>query len=130
MRKNNKPPLIAVVVDEAALRQATESLLRSAGFTAECFASAVELLQSDCVKRASCLILDVHLPGMSGLELQQILVAQGSHIPIIFVTAQDDADGSLQAQALQAGALAFLRKPFDEEDLLRALRCARPQSTE
>ena len=130
MRGNYTPQLIAVVDDEAALREAIRSLLRSAGFNAQCFASAVEFLRGDSVKRAACLILDVHLPGMSGLELQQLMVAQGSRIPIVFITGQDDANGSLQAQALQAGAVAFLRKPFHEEDLLDALRHVLPPSTE
>ena len=130
MRRNCTPQLIAVVDDEAALRQAIRSVLRSAGFSAECFASPAELLRSDSVKRAACLILDVHLPGMSGLELQQLMVAQGWRIPIVFITGQDDANGSLQAQALQAGAVAFLRKPFHEEDLLQALKQVLPPSTE
>jgi FixJ family two-component response regulator len=130
MRGNCTPQLIAVVDDEAALRQAIRSLLRSAGFNAQCFASAAELLRADSVKRAACLILDVHLPGMSGLELQQLLVAQGARIPVIFITGQDDANGSLQARALQAGAVAFLRKPFLEEDLLHALQQVLPPSTE
>jgi len=66
----------------------------------------------------------VRLPGMSGLELQQHLAADGIHVPIVFITAQEDSDGQMRAQALRSGALAFLRKPFNDEDLLNAVRSA------
>ena len=116
--------MIAVVDDEAALCEALESLLRSAGFSPMTFPSAEAFLASEHGKGAGCLILDVRLPGMSGLELQQHLANSGSQIPIVFITAQEDGDGQLQAQALRGGALACLRKPFDDEDLLRALQSA------
>ena len=115
---------VAIVDDEAALREATDSLLRSAGFRAESFASAEDFLRSKRRDSASCLILDVRLPGMSGLELQRHLAGNGFQIPIVFITAHEDSDGKIQAQALRAGALAFLRKPFDDEELLSGVRSA------
>ena len=124
MRTEEHEFVIAVVDDEAALREALESLLRSAGFKALTFASAEEFLASERGKGAACLILDVRLPGMSGLELQLHLAKSSSQIPIVFITAQEDADGRLLAQALRGGALACLRKPFDDEDLLRAVQSA------
>src|SRR4051812_21096983 len=124
MRTNKMPPLIAVVDDEAAVREATESVLRSAGLRAETFASAMAFLESDCARRARCLVLDVRLPGMSGLDLQKALGERASRIPIVFITAQDDAGGLLHAQALRAGALDFLHKPFHDEHLLDAIHRA------
>ena len=121
-RRNNG--LVAIVDDDLAVREATESLLRSAGFKAEKFASAEEFLQFSGQDRACCLILDVGLPGMSGLELQRVLAHNGFRIPIVFITACNNSDDRIQAQALRAGALAFLRKPFDDEDLLNAVRSA------
>jgi len=124
MRTEEHDLVIAVVDDEAALREALESLLRSAGFKALTFPSAEEFLASDCGKRAGCLILDVRLPGMSGPELQRHLAKSGSRIPIVFITAQEDRDGELCAQVLRQGALACLRKPFGDEDLLNAVESA------
>lgn len=120
----SQPQLVAIVDDEEALREATESLLRAAGYAAESFASAEEFLRSPCRRRAGCLILDVRLPGMSGLELQRVLACSGSPIPTILITAQEDSSGQLQAQALRAGALAFLRKPFGDEDVFAAIEVA------
>jgi len=116
--------VIAIVDDQAALREATENLLKSAGLKAVSFASAEDFLQATPLDGAGCLILDVRLPGMSGLELQQRLAADGIHVPIVFITAQEDSDGQMRAQALRSGALAFLRKPFNDEDLLNAVRSA------
>jgi FixJ family two-component response regulator len=116
--------VIAIVDDQAALREATENLLKSAGLKAVSFASAEDLLQARALDGAGCLILDVRLLGMSGLELQQHLAADGIHVPIVFITAQEDGDGRMRAQALRSGALAFLRKPFSDEDLLNAVRSA------
>jgi FixJ family two-component response regulator len=127
MRNERKAPLVAIVDDEAAVREATDSLMRSAGFAVECFASASAFLRSGCAARARCVILDVHLPRMSGLELQRVLANNGQHIPVVFVTAQEDTAGHLQAQALRAGALDFLHKPFDDEALLNAVRRALDQ---
>jgi FixJ family two-component response regulator len=116
--------VIAIVDDQAALREATENLLKSAGLKAVSFASAEDFLQATPLDGAGCLILDVRLPGMSGLELQQRLAADGIHVPIVFITAQEDSDGQMRARALRSGALAFLRKPFSDEDLLNAVRSA------
>ena len=131
MRNSSRPVrtpgeqlVIAIVDDQAALREATENLLKSAGLKAVSFASAEDFLQAATLDGAGCLILDVRLPGMSGLELQQHLAADGIHVPIVFITAQEDSDGRMRAQALRSGALAFLRKPFNDEDLLNAVRSA------
>ena len=131
MRNSSRPVrtpgeqlVIAIVDDQAALREATENLLKSAGLKAVSFASAEDFLQATPLNGAGCLILDVRLPGMSGLELQQHLAADGIHVPIVFITAQEDSDGQMRAQALRSGALAFLRKPFNDEDLLNAVRSA------
>jgi FixJ family two-component response regulator len=109
---------VAVVDDEAALREATESLLRSAGYAARGFSSAEEFLQSRYRDDAGCVVLDIGLPGISGIELQKRL--SGS-VHIVFVSGADDGDGRMQAQALRSGAIAFLRKPFSDCDLLRAI---------
>ena len=124
VRTSGEQLVIAIVDDQAALREATENLLKSAGLKAVSFASAEDFLQAAPLDGAGCLILDVHLPGMSGLELQQHLAADGIHVPIVFITAQEDGDGQMRAQALRSGALAFLRKPFNDEDLLNAVRSA------
>jgi FixJ family two-component response regulator len=115
---------IAIVDDELAVREATEGLLKSVGFRAMGFASAEDLLESQDCHQASCLILDVQLPGMSGLDLQRHLAGKGLHIPVVFITAQEDSKGQMQAQALQAGALAFLQKPFRDTELLGAIKSA------
>jgi FixJ family two-component response regulator len=119
-RKPSVSP-VAVVEDDDAVREATESLLRSAGFDVEEFATAEAFLRSGCLQRAACLVLDVRLPGMSGLELQRYLAAIDFRIPIVFVTAQPDGEGRLRSRALRAGALAFLTKPFGARELLAAV---------
>ncbi len=122
-RENLSPmPVIAIVDDDESVREAVESLLKSVGFRTEAFASAEEFLHSGHHQETRCLILDLRMPGMSGLELQRRLVAAGSSISIIFITAHGDEEA--RAQALGAGAVAFLRKPFSEEALLRALQAA------
>jgi FixJ family two-component response regulator len=113
-------PLISVVDDDESVREALESLLRSAGFKAEVFASAEQFLRSDRAREVDCLIVDVRMPGMNGLELQRQLAADGSRVPIIFITAHGDEIA--RAQALRAGAVAFLRKPFSEQALLDAVQ--------
>lgn len=110
---------IAVVDDDAAVREALEGLLRSAGFPVLLFASGEEFLASVRTSDTACLVLDVRMSGMSGLELQDQLNAAGIHIPIVFMTAH--ADSSVQARALAAGATEFLQKPFDDEELLAAV---------
>jgi FixJ family two-component response regulator len=112
------------VDDEASLREATENLLKSVGYRSRSFPSAEAFLRSEARDEAGCLVLDVRLPGMSGLELQRHLAEAGDRTPIVFITAQEDGDGQMQARASRSGALAFLRKPFSGEDLLDAVRSA------
>ena len=115
-------PLMAIVDDDDALRNSLDNLLRSVGFRVQGFASAEAFLQAQHAPETACLILDVRLPGMHGLELQRQLVAAHWGIPIIFVTAYADDDA--HERALAAGAVAFLSKPCREEDLLHAIDAA------
>jgi len=115
-------PLIAVVDDDASMRGALRNLLRSVGFRAAAFASAEEFLQASQIQDTACAIVDVRMPGMSGLELQQHLATMQYPIPLIFITAHGDAEA--RARALRAGAVDFLYKPFSEEVLLRAIQSA------
>ena len=115
-------PLISVVDDDRSIVEAVVSLLESVGYTAAGFVSAQEFLNSPHLRRTACLILDVRMPGMSGLELQRRLAAENIHTPIIFITAHGDQE--ISADALRAGATALLRKPFGQESLLGALRSA------
>jgi FixJ family two-component response regulator len=115
-------PLISIVDDDDALRSALENLMRSAGFRAQGFSSAEAFLRSKQLDETGCLILDVRMPGMSGLELQHQMAVGNSHIPIIFITAHE-ADNR-RTQALEAGAVAFLYKPFREGELLNAIDAA------
>lgn len=124
MRGANDGGLVAVVDDDRRMREAAENLLLSAGFLVEGFASAEDLLRSGRFTSAACVVLDVQLPGMNGLELQRHLRGLGLLVPVIFVTASDGAEGRLQAQALSDGALAFLGKPCAEQELLGAVRSA------
>jgi FixJ family two-component response regulator len=116
--------LIAVVDDDEASREATESLIRSVGFRAVVFPSAEDFLRSSHLQDTACLIVDVRMPGMSGLELQRQLAAANYSMPIIFITAHGDEEA--RARALRAGAVAFLDKPFSDEVLLRAVQAALP----
>jgi FixJ family two-component response regulator len=115
-------PLIAIVDDEEAICDALTSLLRSVGWRAESFTSAEAFLQSGQVHTTACLLLDVRLPGGSGLELQQQLRSSQARIPIIFITAHGNE--AMRAQALQAGAVAFFAKPFNDTALLEAIHTA------
>lgn len=96
--------------------------MESAGISARCFGSAEEFLESDRRNPTACLVADIRMPGMSGLELQAKLKAEGSHIPMIFITAHDDP--KMKMQAMKAGAVEFLSKPFDDEVLLEKVRAA------
>ena len=116
--------LIAVVDDDAAIREAVQSLLRSVGFRAETFASAQDFLQSGRLPDTACLIVDVRMPRMGGLALQQRFRSAQCPIPIIFITAHGDAE--TRTRALRAGAVAFLDKPFSDEVLLDAVQAALP----
>jgi CheY-like chemotaxis protein len=115
----SKVPMISIVDDDRSLREATKGLVKSFGYGADAFASAEEFLQSDRVNDSACLILDVNMPGLSGIELQDQLIARGNHMPIIFISAvQEEAT---RAKALRAGAIGFLSKPFREEWLMDRL---------
>ena len=115
-------PLIAIVDDDDALRNSLDNLLRSVGFRTHGFSSAEAFLQAHQAHETACLILDVRMAGMNGLELQRQLGAAHWRIPIIFVTAHADDDA--RARALAAGAVAFLYKPCREEDLLNDIDAA------
>lgn len=112
-------PLISIVDDDESLRVALDSLIRSAGFRAQGFPSAEAFLSSAHAHDTACLILDVRMPGMSGLDLQRRIVAANWQIPIIFITSH--ADDGARARALEAGAVGFLYKPFRDDELLNAM---------
>jgi FixJ family two-component response regulator len=112
--------VIAIVDDDPSVRRGIERLIRSAGWDAETFASAHEFLSRDSAQPPSCLILDLQLPGLSGLDLQKRMAEFGLEIPIVFLTGHGNIPASVQA--MKAGAIEFLTKPFDEEDLLRAIQ--------
>jgi FixJ family two-component response regulator len=115
-------PIVFLVDDDASARRGVERLLRSAGHRVETFASAAEFLQRGVPAGPCCLVLDVRMPGQSGLDLQKVLAASGCRSPIVFITG--NADLAMAAQAMDAGAVAFLTKPFHDEDLLDAVaRC-------
>jgi FixJ family two-component response regulator len=111
-----------VVDDDVLMQESTTRLLRSFKFNVKALASAEEFLNSDDLAETACLILDLRLPGMNGLELQRQLISRNRRLPIIFVTGQGDE--TQRTQALEAGAIAFLYKPFDEHDLLNAINSA------
>lgn len=111
-------PRISIVDDDESVREAIRSLLRSVGLCVDAFASAEEFLNSAALENSACVILDVRMPGMSGLELQSRLVAAECKVPLIFITAHA-SDTEARARALQAGAVDFLFKPFKEEVLLK-----------
>jgi FixJ family two-component response regulator len=119
---NETPPVVFVVDDEAAVRISLKRLLRSIGLEARTYASAQEFLQSERLDAPACLVLDIRLPGLSGLELQQELAAASVDLPIIFVTGHGDIPMSVRA--MKAGAVEFLTKPFREQDLLEAIQRA------
>jgi FixJ family two-component response regulator len=117
------PPLISVVDDDNSVRESIQSLMRSLGFAVKVFASAEEFLNWDHLRDTDCLILDVRLPGMTGIELQRRLVASHFEMPIIFVTAHA-SDEEMRSLALRNGAVAYLAKPLSEESLLSAVQSA------
>lgn len=115
-------PLVSVVDDDESVRQAMGRLIRSFGFAVVLFASAEEFLVSNHLDDTSCLILDVDLPRMNGLQLQAYLVEAAWRTPVIFITAYPDE--KVRAKALQAGAVDFLEKPFSDDALLNGIRRA------
>src|SRR6202166_2124162 len=122
MATQGKPRLVAIVDDDDSMRSALQGLLQSAAFPARSFASAEEFLKSGQQHQVACLIADIRMPGVSGLELQAQLNAERCRIPIIFITAHGDA--KMRLQALRAGAVEFLAKPFDNEVLIDSVRAA------
>jgi FixJ family two-component response regulator len=122
VRKLSKAHVISIVDDDESVRDATESLVRSLGYDAATFASAEEYLDSRFVRDTSCLITDLVMPGMSGVDLQDRLIADGNDTPVIFITACFDEIA--RTRALEAGAHGFLRKPFSEESLIECLDSA------
>jgi len=122
MAIDGKTKLVAILDDDDSVRSALQGLLKVVGLPAQAFASAEEFLQSGRQHQTACLIADIRMPGMSGLELQAQLNAEHCRIPIIFITAHGDT--KMRIQALRAGAVEFLTKPFNDEALLESVRTA------
>jgi FixJ family two-component response regulator len=117
-----KPALVSVIDDDRFFRESMQRFMRSSGFVAEAFASAADFLASPRLDETGCVIADVHMPAMTGIELYRTLTAAGRSIPTILVTAYpNDLD---RARALHGGVLCYLRKPVDEQDLKRCLQAA------
>ena len=122
MATQGKPKVVSIVDDDDLIRSALQGLLKAAGLPARAFASAEEFLASGQQHDTACLIADIRMSGMSGLDLQATLNAQQIRIPTIFITAHGDA--RMRMQALRSGAVEFLAKPFDDEVLLENVRAA------
>jgi FixJ family two-component response regulator len=120
--RKSRPTLVAVVDDDASIRVATDSLLRSRGYAVCTFASAGDFLKSASLDRTGCVITDVRMPVMGGIELQATLRAQGCTIPFVFITAFPE--GAVRAQAMNGGATCFLTKPFDAPTLIQYVEAA------
>jgi FixJ family two-component response regulator len=118
----NNQFIVIIVDDDESIRRAARRLIKSYGFPVETFASAEDFLSSGRLHETACLVLDVQMPGLNGLELQSRLITDGHQVPIIFITAFNDENA--RAQALKAGALGYLVKPFEEADLLTAINVA------
>ena len=115
----SKVPVISIVDDDESVREATKGLIRSLGYATATFASAEEYLRSDRMRDTSCLITDVQMPGMSGVELQDRLIAGGQRTPVIFMTAFPEEN--IRTRVLEAGAFGYLSKPFNDECLIECL---------
>jgi FixJ family two-component response regulator len=122
MAIQGKPKMVAIVDDDDLMRMSLQGLLKAAGLLAHSFASAEDFLKSGQQHDTGCLITDIRMPGMSGLELQAQLNVDHCRIPTIFITAHGDA--RMRIQAMRAGAVEFLAKPFDDEALLETVRAA------
>jgi FixJ family two-component response regulator len=122
MATQTKAKVIAIVDDDELMRSALQGMLKSLGLRSQAFASAEEFLRSGEQHQTACLIADIRMPGMSGLELQAKLNAEHCRIPTIFITAHGDT--KMRMQALRAGAVEFLAKPFDDEVLIESVRAA------
>ena len=114
--------MISIIDDDPFVRTATHGLVRSLGYRATTFASAEEYLQSDRINDTTCVITDVQMPGLNGVELQSLLIARGNCTPMIFITAFPEE--TVRRRALEAGAIGFLSKPFDDEQLIEHLHTA------
>lgn len=119
---------VFVVDDDESVRKALKRLLSANGYHVKTFQSAKDFLLGGVVSRAGCIILDIHLPGMSGLDLYETLASSGTIYPTVFITAHDNPEWEERAAAM--GAVAYLRKPFDERSLLDALHAARSRMGE
>lgn len=115
-------PVISIIDDDPSVRKATDGLVRSLGYRSLTFASAEDFLDSDHVEDTSCVITDVQMPGLSGVELQSVLIARGARMPIIFITAFPE--DRIRRSVLEAGAIGFLSKPFEESVLIERLEAA------
>jgi FixJ family two-component response regulator len=120
--KSQQQPIVFVVDDDISVRESLESLIQFAGWQPETFASAGEFLARPRVGVPSCLVLDVSLPDLNGLELQKLVAAERTDMPIIFITGHGDVP--MTVQVMKGGAVEFLTKPFDDEVLLGAIRHA------
>jgi RNA polymerase sigma factor (sigma-70 family) len=121
-----RQPIVFIVDDDASVREALKSLIRSVGLHVELFGSATEFLEAQRPDAPSCLVLDVRLPGISGLDLQRRLADANVHVPIIIITGHGDIPMSVRA--MKAGAIEFLSKPFRDQDLLDAIQVALERS--
>lgn len=115
-------PMISIIDDDRAVREATKGLVRSLGYNALAFASAEEFLGSDRMSDTACLITDLQMPGLSGIELQDRLVADGHQMPIIFITAYPEEN--IRVRAIKAGAVCFMSKPYSDESLIGCIERA------
>jgi FixJ family two-component response regulator len=122
LRVTSAAPLIAVVDDESSVRTMLGRLLRLADYRVSAFASGEDFLASLAVQRPACAVLDIHMPGLTGLDVQQRMRATRSRIPVVFITASDDV--ALDRSAFEAGAVRLLRKPFSSDELLKAIGMA------
>jgi FixJ family two-component response regulator len=120
------PPLISVVDDDDSVRESLQGFIRSVGFAVEAFASGEALLKSDRISDMRCLILDMRMPTMNGLEVQRRLAASGCEVPVIFITAHED--DQTRSLAIRRGAVNYLLKPLSEESLLNAIQTALEQN--
>jgi FixJ family two-component response regulator len=116
-------PVISVVDDDHSVRESLARLIRSVGFAVRVFGSAEEFLFAGLDQRSDCLILDIRMPGMNGLELQRRLSESNGNLPVIFITAHG-SDDEVRARALGAGAVDYLLKPLREEEVLKAIHAA------
>jgi len=115
-------PVISIIDDDPSVRKATDGLVRSLGYRSLTFASAEDFLESDHIDDTSCVITDVQMPGLSGVELQSVLIARGARLPMIFITAFPE--DRIRRSVLEAGAVGFLSKPFEEAVLIEHLQAA------